>query len=603
MPYKLQVNGTNTTKINGQLVKNLVYKGKIYNFDRPEQTGISRFKIVNVSDLLNTSYTNYLYIELTKTTTTALNIRVNGNHITTLTTAGYQKVSLCNISSGTYAVDTLVVELDGGEFIMGQCPSGSNFLFRQYTYDSGSNSTSAAEYSEIELGPNCIGSHNKISLWLERDEVNLNEETQITIGDGITNITSSTVTASSLLPCNVTIKDTNLVYDSRNNCNGIIHTETNTLIKGFTNTVLSDNNIQHIGENAFKSNTKLTAIQLPEGLQSIQSSAFSGCTSLTNINFNTDLQSIGSLAFKGTSALKTISISSVEDIQDQAFMNSGLETVYLPHNVKSIGTQVFANCPLKNIYVDKTNPYFTHGKHNDQLIDRTTKTLLCNISNTHIPQWIKHIGDYASQNNNQLQDLVLPAGLISIGKSAFAGSTLRSVILPVGLQSLGEDCLTNTKITSLTIPGTVKIAQGFQNCPRLTSLTLEEGIEEIGQLSKIAITELIIPDSVQRFSSVWNLTTAVDLRTIVIGRGLKKLESGCFASGDSNKRSLTEVTFRHTSDDELVIDANAFGAKIYKKAIEVTVYHYGNEAVLNYDWANSNITPTFVDLRENMESE
>lgn len=97
---------------------------------------------------------------------------------------------------------------------------------------------------------------------------------------------------------------------------------------------------------------------------------------------------------------------------------------------------------------------------------------------------------------------MLPAGLISIGKSAFAGSTLRSVILPVGLQSLGEDCLTNTKITSLTIPGTVKIAQGFQNCPRLTSLTLEEGIEEIGQLSKIAITELIIPDSVQRFSSV-----------------------------------------------------------------------------------------------------
>jgi hypothetical protein len=75
------------------------------------------------------------------------------------------------------------------------------------------------------------------------------------------------------------------VYDSRNNCNAIIETSTNTLIQGCKNTVIPDS-VTSIGGGAFDGCSSLTSIDIPSGVTSIGDDAFSGCTRLTSIVSN-----------------------------------------------------------------------------------------------------------------------------------------------------------------------------------------------------------------------------------------------------------------------------------------------------------------------------
>jgi hypothetical protein len=74
----------------------------------------------------------------------------------------------------------------------------------------------------------------------------------------------------------------NPTYDSRNDCNALIKTETNTLIQGFKNTVIPDG-VTTIGSQAFYCCTSLTSIEIPASVTYIGSEAFQGCTSLTSV--------------------------------------------------------------------------------------------------------------------------------------------------------------------------------------------------------------------------------------------------------------------------------------------------------------------------------
>ena len=90
----------------------------------------------------------------------------------------------------------------------------------------------------------------------------------------------------------ITVDEANPIYDSRDNCNALIETATNTLIKGCKNTIIP-NNISIIGPKAFFSINELNSITIPNSVERLETSAFAGCNSLTTIILPSNITYIG----------------------------------------------------------------------------------------------------------------------------------------------------------------------------------------------------------------------------------------------------------------------------------------------------------------------
>lgn len=80
------------------------------------------------------------------------------------------------------------------------------------------------------------------------------------------------------------------------------------------------------------------------------------------------------------------------------------------------------------------------------------------------------------------EELKYFTGLTSIADYAFYKSSITLVAFPKSVAVIGEYAFSESNIgPKLVVPGTVKVigARSFYNCPMLTCVVLEEGIEEI----------------------------------------------------------------------------------------------------------------------------
>lgn len=187
--------------------------------------------------------------------------------------------------------------------------------------------------------------------------------TNITIPNNVTYIDSSSFRECVGLT-DIKVAEDNKVYDSRNNCNAIIKTETKELVFGCKNTVIP-NNIKCIGYGAFDRCTGLTSIIVPDGVTKIDYGAFSDCTNLISITIPNSVTCIGDATFSGCTALTSVTIpdsvisvgcwvfqnctnltsvtisNGVTSIGDKAFYCTGLISVTIPSSVTSIGESAF----------------------------------------------------------------------------------------------------------------------------------------------------------------------------------------------------------------------------------------------------------------------
>ena len=99
--------------------------------------------------------------------------------------------------------------------------------------------------------------------------------TSITIPESVTSIGSSAFSGCSGLNT-IIVKQSNPKYDSRDDCNAIIETNTNTLLRGCNITAIPES-VTSIGGDAFFGCSGLTSITIPGKVTSIGDYAFTNC--------------------------------------------------------------------------------------------------------------------------------------------------------------------------------------------------------------------------------------------------------------------------------------------------------------------------------------
>lgn len=134
----------------------------------------------------------------------------------------------------------------------------------------------------------------------------------------------------------IVVDSSNPVYDSRDNCNAIIETATNTLMEGSANTKIPSS-VTQIGDNAFEGRTSLRHIDIPGTVTTIKSDAFRNCENLVSISFSEGLNEIGSDAFNGCSSLTELVFpNSLTELGINYFYEcDSLKTLVIPNSVVS----------------------------------------------------------------------------------------------------------------------------------------------------------------------------------------------------------------------------------------------------------------------------
>ena len=272
---------------------------------------------------------------------------------------------------------------------------------------------------------------------------------EIIIPKSVTSIEERVLSGCNALT-SIIVEEGNPVYDSRDNCNAIIETNSNTLIAGCATTDIP-NTIMHIGPNAFSYLSSLHTIEIPNSVITIGDHAFYACSSLVSIT--------------------------------------------IPNNVTSIGRWALYACySLNSIVVEEGNSVYDSRNNCNAIIETATNSLIVACQNTVIPEGVTNIGENAFFNcdalinSNALTSIVLPNTIESI--EAFAFSMCSS--------------LNTIYCYAITPPTTNQYAFGNYNATLYVpceSLEAYKAHEVLGRFNTIQCLEDSIPDPTERVLS------------------------------------------------------------------------------------------------------
>jgi uncharacterized repeat protein (TIGR02543 family) len=298
-----------------------------------------------------------------------------------------------------------------------------------------------------------------------------------------------------------------------------------------------------IDNRAFRSESNLLSVIIPDSVTKISWSAFESCTALRYVSIGSGVTTIEDGAFFYCSSLKTIevdplntSFKTVDGVLYNASMTELIQypaqktgsSYTVPQSVNKICAGAFALCELATVSIPASV----------ETIGDSAFTDCANLNSITMESGLKTIGGGAFFNCSSLTSVYIPSTVNDIQPEVFSGcsslieinvsgdnssyassdgilfskdmttllaypenSPMTSYTTPLGVKTLGEYSFKNcARLTSVVLTGVTAIeSEAFEGCSGLSSVSLPQGLSKIGWAAFKDCTSLVsvsIPASV-----------------------------------------------------------------------------------------------------------
>ena len=338
----------------------------------------------------------------------------------------------------------------------------------------------------------------------------------------------------------------------------------------------TEQDITILGE-AFKSNTAITSVTIPEGYTSIGISALSGCSGLTSITIPGSLQVIGATAFENCTKLTTVNFTENEN-GTLKFMNkvfngcTSLESINLPVQTTSVydNGNIFTGCTaLKNITVSSGNT--TYSVENGALYGKNeegTAVTLCTYvsapAELTLPDTVgglslTAIGPMAFQKNTTLTSVTLPASVTTIERLAFdTCSNLKTVVLLCETApSLGSYAFSDLAADSVIYVANETVAAAFTSSNYSTGkTTVQVGTPSATTAASVSLKAAGYADGKVSFDLYLDSATELNTLMFQLTFNAAQVTEGTVTVADS---SFTNNNFQWSEADGTLTAVLQFG--------------------------------------------
>jgi hypothetical protein len=269
----------------------------------------------------------------------------------------------------------------------------------------------------------------------------------------------------------------------------------------------------------------------------------------------------------------TIQGMPVKEIGEAAFYNKRIISVIIPEGVTVIGKSAFEN---SGQLVSVTIP------NSITIISDRAFSECRALTTITIPNSVTAIGNLAFYECSRLESLTLPSGIKSIGIGAFASSGLKSfkwpasitktqngnfegyslgmlqgcsnlqtITIPEGVTEIGRYTFYGcTALTSVTIPNSVTTIgeQAFSYCSKIETITIPASVTSVGDLafSHSGLKSITWPGSITKIKYGNNgegiFRECRSLQTVIISEGVTEIGNNTFYACSA----LTSVTMPST---------------------------------------------------------
>ena len=348
--------------------------------------------------------------------------------------------------------------------------------------------------------------------------------------------------------------------------------------------------VTSIAAGAFRGQTMITDVVIPEGVTYIGREAFAGCSALVRVKIPTSVTQVGANLFEGTpydstltgelvyinsilyrcqSDAVTVSIrQGTTVIAEEAFINRvNLAAIVVPDGVSYIGSNAFKNCiALSQIEIPKSvrdivanafdgTKWYEDRKHEMIYIN----DLLYRVPAEIIVQSEQPTGSLRDKDAAELAksgvatqiipytDVIVQGETTTICTLAFANTPVQKVQLPSTLTTIHYGAFQNcTALKQITLPESMTFIEGgaFQNCSVLSSILVPQNVTYLGASAFSGCTSLTsatLPQAITRISSGL-FENCSSLTTVQASSALTSIGSRAFAETSA----LSSFTFPQT---------------------------------------------------------